>query len=81
MDAAEDLDEGRFAGAVFAQQGMHFARQNLEVDAAQRPHAAKALGDALDTDQGAGDDVPAIGFGSLWRRAYASLSRSPEGSL
>jgi len=34
MNAAEDLDQRGFARAIFAKQGMHFAGQHVEADAA-----------------------------------------------
>ncbi|WP_456657151.1 hypothetical protein [Bradyrhizobium sp. JR3.5] len=48
MNAAEDLDQRGFSGAVLAQQRMYLAGEDLEVDVAQRAHAAKALVDATD---------------------------------
>jgi hypothetical protein len=41
--AGQQLDQRRFAGPVLAQQRMHFAGMEGEVDAAQRQHAGKAL--------------------------------------
>src|ERR1700733_13652517 len=51
VDAAEDLDERRLAGAVLPKQRMNLARLHLEADAAQRPHAAEGLRHALDVDK------------------------------
>ena len=42
--AGEDLDERRLAGAVGAEQGVHLAGGDDEVDAAQRHHGAERLG-------------------------------------
>ena len=46
IDAGEDLDQRRLAGAVLADQRRHFARPQRETDIVQRAHAGKALGDA-----------------------------------
>ncbi len=43
--AGEHLDERAFAGAVFTQEGQHFAGAQLEIDAAQRLDAGKRLVD------------------------------------
>ena len=43
INAAHDFHQRRFAGAVFAQQGVHFAALNGQIDAVQRLHAGKAL--------------------------------------
>ena len=51
VDAAEDLDERRLAGAVLPKQRMNLARPHLEADAAQRPNAAEGLRHALDADK------------------------------
>ena len=51
VDAAEDLDERRLAGAVLPEQRMNLARPHLKADAAQRPHAAEGLRHALDADK------------------------------
>jgi hypothetical protein len=46
VGARRDLDERAFAGAVLAEQGVHLAGREVEIDPAQRAHAAKVLGDA-----------------------------------
>ena len=43
LDAADDLHQRRLAGAVLAEQRHDFSGADLEVDAAQRVHAGKAL--------------------------------------
>ena len=45
MDAREDLDEGRFAGAVLAEKRVESAGLQLQVDLAKRDRRAKSLGD------------------------------------
>ena len=44
--AGHDLDQRRLAGAVLSHQRMHFAGLDAEIDAIQRPHAGKRLGNA-----------------------------------
>ena len=46
MDAGEDLDEGRFAGAVLSDQAVDFARLDRPVDRVEGDGAAEALSDA-----------------------------------
>ena len=45
--AGGDRDQGRLAGAVLAEQDVHLARAQVEIDPVERQHAGKALGDAL----------------------------------
>ena len=49
--ARHDLDEGGFAGAVFAEHRMDSARVAFEADILQRAHTAVVLGDALHPQQ------------------------------
>ena len=46
-DAREDLDQGGFAGAVFAEEGMDAAAVAGELHALEGTHAAIVLGDVL----------------------------------
>ena len=46
IEAIQHLHQGRFAGAVFAQQGMNFARLYIEVNLVGSQHTGKALDDA-----------------------------------
>ena len=46
IDAGQDLDQGRLAGAVLADQGRDLARVELEAHAVQRLHARERLADA-----------------------------------
>ena len=48
VEAAEDLDERRLAGAVLAQQAVNLAMKNGEAHVVERPRAAKALGKPRD---------------------------------
>src|SRR5262249_14907086 len=43
----KNLDQRRFAGAVFAEQDMHFAGAQLEIDFVERQYAGKLLGYSL----------------------------------
>ena len=52
LRAAEDLDERAFAGAVFAEQGEHFAGLQVQVHAPQRLHAGERLENATHLEQG-----------------------------
>jgi hypothetical protein len=45
VDAREQLHHGAFAGAIFANQAVYLAGQQIKVDAIQRDRAAVALGD------------------------------------
>ena len=45
LRARQDLQQGRFAGAVFAEQRMDLARPHLERDLVERDDAGEALGD------------------------------------
>src|SRR5919204_1788683 len=50
--AGEDLDQGRLAGAVIADEGYDLARIDLEVDPFQRPDVAEAFRDAVCLEDG-----------------------------
>src|SRR5919109_1230489 len=50
VEAADDLDEGRLAGAVVADQPEHLAAAQAQVDVGQGGDAAEALGDVLDLE-------------------------------
>jgi len=49
--AGDDLDERAFAGAVFAEERVHFAGAEIEVDPAERPRAAKGFGELAELEQ------------------------------
>ena len=51
MHAGHDLDQGRFAGAVLAQQRMHFARPHIETHILQHADADEGFGDARECDE------------------------------
>src|SRR5262245_52773381 len=70
VDAGDDLDEGRFAGAVGSDESVDFPRADAEIDARKRPNSAERFADAgeLETEFARGRHV----FG----RNLAALSTS-----
>jgi hypothetical protein len=46
MNAAQNFDQRRLAGAVFADDRVHFARHDIEIDAVEDAIADKRLADA-----------------------------------
>src|SRR6516165_4249824 len=48
VEAGDDLDQRRFAGAVLAHERMDLARAELERDAIERPHAGEGFADRID---------------------------------
>ena len=54
VEAAEDLDQGRLAGAVVADQPEHLAPVQVQVDVGQGGDPAEALDDVLDPEGLAG---------------------------
>ena len=52
IDAAQHLHQRRFAGAVFADDGVDLARADIQIDIVQRLHARKRLGDAAHFENG-----------------------------
>ena len=59
MDAVQDLEDRRLAGAVAAEQGMDLALLDLEIDVDQRLDAPEGLGDAAHFD-GMARALPAV---------------------
>ncbi len=51
MDTSEHLDQRRFAGTIFADQGMHFSLEELEVDGLQCLDTWKGLADLLHAEE------------------------------
>src|SRR6476619_2242771 len=60
-DAVEDLDEGRLAGAVLAEERVDLAAPDREVDAVVGEEPAVALGDAAERDEGSAAPVRSRG--------------------
>ena len=52
MEAGQNLDERRLAGAVLAEQAMHLAGRDAERDPRQRTRAAEGLGDPIELQNG-----------------------------
>src|SRR5579863_2912723 len=52
IDACENFDECRLAGAVLADEGMNLGGHDRQVDAIQRNRAEEALSEASDLDCG-----------------------------
>ena len=50
----EDLDQGRLAGAVLAEQAVHLAGADVEVDAVEGADARELLDDAVHLEQRSG---------------------------
>ena len=50
MDAREHLDQRRLARAVLAEDAVHLAGQNVQVDSAQRVDAGEGLRHASDVE-------------------------------
>ena len=72
VDAAEDLDQRRLAGAVVAEHAGDRARVDVQRDVAQGEHAAEELGDVLELERRR--HVPSVAAGSA--RARGSRRRS-----
>jgi hypothetical protein len=47
VDAGENANEGRFAGAVLAHNRVNFAGPNVKIDPVERERGAELLADAL----------------------------------
>ena len=50
IDARDDLDQRRLAGAVLAEQRVDLAGMDVEADVVKRPHAGERLAQALDLE-------------------------------
>ena len=62
MDAAQDADQRRFAGAVLPDDGVDFAQRHVEVDAVERHRRAEPFADALSADGRTGHRINAEGM-------------------
>ena len=65
VDAGEDLDQRRLAGAVLAEQRMHLAAPDVEVDVVERQRAGEALGQAADMARSGGCACRGAGCSSI----------------
>ena len=52
VEAGHDLDQGRLAGTVLAQQGMHFTRVQRDVCAVEGARGTEALGHCAHLEHG-----------------------------
>ena len=77
MDAGQDLDQRRFAGAVVADQRHDLAGMDVEIDVGQRRDRAEVLGDAA---QAAGSVRPALLSASLDQSRHAGVPLPVRGS-
>ena len=50
VGAGQDLDQGRLAGAVLAEQGVDLARPDLQLDVVERGEPAEPLGESADAE-------------------------------
>jgi hypothetical protein len=50
IEPHQDIHQGRFAGAVFAQQGVDFALHNRQIDSGIGDHARESLDDSRHLD-------------------------------
>ena len=74
IDAAQDLHQGRLAGAVLAEQHMDLARPHVEVDPIQRVDAGKPLRDAAHRER----ELRAVGVGQVVGQRDAALTRARQ---
>jgi hypothetical protein len=81
MHAGQDLDQCRFAGPVLAEQRVNLAAPDEEIDAVERLHADKGLGDAAHFDDRTAHDrrtagaVPSRASRSRFSPTAARISR------
>ena len=71
--AAQHLDEGRFAGAVLAQERHDLAAAHVERDALQRPRGAERLGDVVEAQDALGHLSPSSAPGGFCRSRSAPV--------
>ena len=79
VHAREDADQRRLAGAVVAEQRVHLAAIDLEIDAVQGGERAEALDELLDADDGRGhgQSPPVMRLRTLSLRKTAISSTTP----
>ncbi len=74
--AGQHLDQRRLAGAVLAEQAVHLAGADVEVDAAERPHARELLHDAAHLEQSPGPGTAVVGAAVVGRCHLAAPLRT-----
>jgi hypothetical protein len=70
VDAGEDLDDRRLAGAVLAEERMEAPGVELQVDLAERNRRAELLGEVAELEKG-----DAAGGGAARRGGRGSIGR------
>ncbi len=76
LEAGEDADQRRLAGAVGADQAVDLAGGDVEADAGERADAAEGFPDVVRGDEGRASRVPSPGLvRSPWRRQSSSYRR------
>ena len=78
VDPGEDLDEGRLAGAVLAEEAVHLAGADVEVHPAECDHSRETLHDVGHAQEGRGA-VACHGSGTL--DALLSGRQAKDGSI
>ena len=76
IDAADDLDQRRLAGAVVADQRDHLAGMDVEREIFDRHDAAELLADVLEAEDGRS---VGFGYGAAVRGVHRSSSNRPVG--
>ena len=76
IDAGQDLDQRRLAGAVLAEQRMDLAAAQIEIDRVERERSGEMLGQAGDLEQRAGRRGAAAERLGLGHPSCASFMRS-----
>jgi hypothetical protein len=74
--AGDDFDERAFAGAVFAEERVDFAGPQIEIDSAQRTHAAVIFDELAKFEKRGGGHTRAV---RGWRITRAPLSNKSRG--
>ena len=79
VEPVEDVHQRRLAGAVLAEQCMHLAGAEIEVDVVVREHTRKALGDPAQLEDGRVGDGSSHGRAdSMERRQRAGCESPPS---
>ena len=60
VEPVDDVHQRRLAGAVLAEEGVHLARDEVEVDVVVREDARELLGDAAQLEDGARAEAASI---------------------
>ena len=77
INAGEDFDEGGFARAVFAHEGMNFAGAEGEIDVGESQDAGESFGESADVEQfacGAGHARFSLGSGASCLRSRVKVA-------